>query len=201
MEGTNTEIPPIKITIPTKEKRDMDENAVNISQRGFGVLDKNAKRGIGTSGLGPCISVLGYEPEAKVLTLAHIDGMTDLEPSISTLVAWLRHAGVADISKMNFTLDGGDETSAGLRTALLNLLKDWKITNITDHNPQSRADVGERKFVVNVADGSPAYGVMPAYPEDPEMRTAKLARTQSTIKTTLAPDYIEVKGKVSGIDL
>ena len=177
-----------------------DPEAVLISQRGFGVLDMSAKnRKIGTSGLGPCISVIGYAPDQKVLTVAHIDGMTNLAGSISTLAVWLEQAGVKDLSAMQITLDGGDESSRELRAELIQLLREWNINHITDHNPESLWTVGERKFVVSVDDGMPTYGVMPAYPEDPETRTAKLARTQSMEKTILWPDYIDVEGRIIGL--
>lgn len=201
MEFLNTEYSNSTIIASQEEaKTALDPEAVCISQRGFGVIDMSAKnRKLGTSGLGPCISVIGYAPDQKVLTVAHIDGMTELAGSISTLAAWLEHAGVEDLSTMQFTLDGGDESSRDLRAKLIQLLREWKINHITDHNPESLWTVGERKFVVSVDDGMPTYGVMPAYPEDPETRTAKLARTQSMEKTILSPDYTDVKGKIIGL--
>ncbi len=178
-----------------------DSDAVIIHQRGFGIIDAEAKhKKIGTVGLGPCISILGYDEPTKVLTVAHVDTMTELEPSMSTIAAWLRHAGVEDLSKLRVVLDGGDGTSKDLRKRLLELLKQWGISDITDHNPESQATVGSRKFVVSVEDGIPNYNVLPAYPEPSLLRSAKIQRIAPPVRTALSPDYIDIKGQTIGID-
>lgn len=119
--------------------------------------------------------------------------MTDIKDSVSLIVAWLRHAGVSCMEDVNSTILGGDPTSKRLREELLKSLSDFGFNKVTDLNPESEQNKGPRKFVVDASNGEIQAEVMPAKPEDPDRRTAKLMRTQFGIsRQTLDPEYTDI---------
>jgi hypothetical protein len=172
---------------PRREQ--FDPEAQLIYQRGFGLVKKGK---LGTAGLGPCIAWVGYNHEKNLLLVAHIDGMTDLPGSVSTIVSWLQYAGITNMRDVKSTLMGGDPTSQQLRRELLDLMHQFGFKNLEDLNPESKPDAGPRRFVVDASDGKIKQNVRPSKPEDPDLRTAKLARTQSLIKMTLQPEITEL---------
>jgi organic radical activating enzyme len=118
--------------------------------------------------------------------------MTDLPNSVATIVNWLQHAGITDMRDVKSTLIGGDPTSQQLREELLDQMHQFGFENVEDLNPESKPDAGPRRFVVDASDGIIKQNVMPSKPEDPDLRTAKLARTQSLSKMTLQPEITEL---------
>lgn len=172
---------------PIREQFDPETQL--IYQRGFGLV-KEGK--LGTAGLDSCIAWVGYEPKKKILLVAHIDSMTDLPESVATIVSWFQHAGITDMRVVESTLVGGDSTSKQFKTALIAQMNQFGFINLKDLNPDSQPNIGARKFVVDASDGIIQQDVMPAKPEVPELKTAKLARTKSLTKMSLQPEITDL---------
>lgn len=145
--------PPIKNSIQESNLRreDFDVDAPLIYQRGFGIVREGK---LGTAGLGPCIAwVVFVEGEKNLLLLAHFDTMTDLEGSVSTIVSWLKYAGINGMNCVHSTLIGGDPSSKQLRKDLSELLNQFGFKGLEDLNPDSDANTGPRRFVVSASEG------------------------------------------------
>ncbi|MDE2293243.1 MAG: hypothetical protein KGL53_14265 [Elusimicrobia bacterium] len=66
-----------------------------------------------TFGVGPCLALALYDPEAKVGALAHVSPMDDIAPSVDEIMRDLLRAG-ADPRRMTARVVGGWRGGAGL---------------------------------------------------------------------------------------
>lgn len=190
------------IISPEKKEQKHNPNAVPVFQRGFSVIDKKAPiKEICTFGLGPCIAVVLYHPDEHVLIVAHFDTMTKVEDSFATLADWLKGGGVNDekFSELQVSMIGGDITSEGLQAEMDKTVKEWRfgkeIQRITSDSNQG----GSLGFVVSVDDGRIRMDEIPARPEDPLLRQAKMM-PQLPVYSALSPEYISINGKTQGLE-
>ena len=94
-----------------------NQSAVAIFQRGLGVIDDaSLTRELGTLGLGPCIGVVLYQPDKKVLVVGHFDALTKVFDSFLEILKYVREAGLSDsdIDGLQVSICGGDATSGEL---------------------------------------------------------------------------------------
>ncbi len=111
-------------TLPISEKLVYNgdlSKVVTIIQGEYAIINsKSEKNVVGTFGLGDCIGLVLYDTDNQVAAVAHIDGFTDIHPSISKLLYDLSEAGGESYEARLF---GGSKNTAKKLVELIEELR------------------------------------------------------------------------------
>jgi len=145
--------------IHTREQRKVpdQEQIRGILQKEYGITSSVSNVPmLGTFGLGPCIALTVYDPEAQMVALGHVDATTD----VNSLDRIIGEFGLSkqDLHRLQIGLIGGDDSSRKQAIQLIRFLKDrgldLSFAEILDKSHPSA-------FVIDARDGQITPNITP----------------------------------------